>query len=290
MRWPSGSCDRDTASWERSATQNTARPGCPEGLRIERWQLAEPFPQPLLESCDALVHCAFAPGGEFEELNVRGTLVARDAAREAGVARQIFLSSFSARPDAASSYGRMKHALEEAFDRRNECVLRPGLVVGPGGLFAKMLRSVQRLPVVPLPDGGRRPVPILGHEDLLKIIGQVLEHGAEKPLNLCYSQQPRLEELLRAIAAALGKRRLWLPFPTGLAILGLKIVGRLGLRFGVDSENLTAYRVNEPELHQSDYGRFGLPEPSLMALVRVAVNGLPGAAAGSVSPSKPVTK
>jgi nucleoside-diphosphate-sugar epimerase len=243
----------------------------PADVELASWALGEAFPRDLLTRCEVLIHCAYAPAKAQAELNVCGTLHARDAGRDSRVARQLFLSSYSARPDAVSSYGRMKHALEAEFSQPGEQVIRPGLVVGPGGLFARMVQSVRRMPVLPLPDGGHRPAPIIGYRDLLRCIRVLLSEEPVRPLNLAYAQQPSLRDLLRSIAGSLGKRRALVPFPSGLALAILAMLRRIGLGFGVDAESLKGYRVNQPDLFESDINRFGLATPPLEQVVEEAV-------------------
>src|SRR6266511_4375276 len=81
----------------------------------------------------------------------------------------------SARPDAISAYGRTKFLAEQellSLDGLRIIILRPGLVVGPGGhgLFGRLVSSVMKLPLVPLPDGGRGLIQPIQVDDLCEAI------------------------------------------------------------------------------------------------------------------------
>ncbi|GAB6124853.1 NAD-dependent epimerase/dehydratase family protein [Humidesulfovibrio idahonensis] len=105
-----------------------------------RLDLSSTPPTALFLGCDAVVHCAYNPAPGSEEQNVRGTCGHFSAAAAAGVPYQLFMSSHSARPDAPGECGRTKYRLEQVFLAAGHAVVRPGLVVGEGGLYAKQRR------------------------------------------------------------------------------------------------------------------------------------------------------
>lgn len=256
------------------SARDPERRAMPEA-RVVAWRLGDEMPPGALAGVDAVVHTAYSKRPRDHDLNVSGTLAMARAAADAGVTRQLLLSSFSAVPDATSAYGRMKYELERRFDVPGAVIVRPGLIVGPGGLFAQMAHNVRRLPVLPLPDGGLRPVPILGHEDLLTCLLALL--AAPTPAaagNLCYAERPALRDLLRAIARAFKKRRLMPTLPIALLLPPAQLLHRLGLRFGVTPESLKAYRTNTEGQHESDLATFDLPERRLDEVVHDAIAAL----------------
>ena len=140
------------------------------------------LPAGCLDGVEAVVHCAAVSDPSERRsraVNVVGTLALARAARQAGARSFVFLSSQSARPDAASAYGRSKHEAERellALEGLDVIVLRPGLVCGRGGLFGRMIGLVQRLPVVPVLAGGALVQPILV-DDLVRAIVRCLEEA-----------------------------------------------------------------------------------------------------------------
>ena len=113
----------------------------------------------LLAGVDVLVHCAYArrrPGADAFATNVRASKMLFDAARGAGTKQLIFVSSLAAGGDAPSEYGRQKFRIEQMLDPNADTVVRAGLVLGNGGLFARMQAYLRRRSLVPLIDGGRR--------------------------------------------------------------------------------------------------------------------------------------
>lgn len=235
------------------------------------WSLGDAMPPSWLEGHDVLVHCAYAPGRSDDALNLRGTRAAMAAGRAARVPHQVFLSSFSAVPRATSSYGRLKYELEQECREHGFTIARAGLVLGPGGLFARMVDAVRRWPCIPLPGGGRRPVPVIGIDDLVACLAVVVQQQVRAEHNLCYSSRPELRHLLAMIAAALQRRRWLLPVPIALLVPPVQLLRWCGLRLAVDAESLKAYAANTVEEHASHFAAFGMPEPDLRAVIAAAV-------------------
>src|SRR2546428_874212 len=139
--------------------------------------LPEQVPLEALQEVNVVVHCA----ASFETnervanaVNVEGTARLAHLSREAGVQNFIFLSSQSARPDVLSVYGKTKYAAEQKLLHINELnviILRPGLVTGAGprGLFQRMSRMVESLPIIPLL-GGKSIVQPIHVDDLCEAI------------------------------------------------------------------------------------------------------------------------
>ena len=140
-----------------------------EAVDVFRWSLGEPLPEGARKGFDCAIHLAhdFA-GNEGAKRTIDGTLSLMAGLRTLGVKRQIFYSSVSARVDAQSRYGRTKYHLERrCFDHADTIVIRPGLVLGEGGLFGRIRNWVRRYPLVPLPDGGRGLVSVVNVTELL---------------------------------------------------------------------------------------------------------------------------
>src|SRR5262245_20989273 len=139
----------------------------------------------------ALVHAAAAtrgPGGrEAEAVDIEGSQRLFALARRHGIGRVVFLSSTSAAADAPARYGRDKWRVEQMLDPVRDVAHRPGLVVGPGGLFARMRAGLSRWRVAPLVYGGRQRLSLLWWQDLCLAIERVLE---DQPLRVVRATAP----------------------------------------------------------------------------------------------------
>ncbi|HVX65421.1 MAG TPA: NAD(P)-dependent oxidoreductase, partial [Bryobacteraceae bacterium] len=165
-----------------ASTSRTAR-----GPQVRAWKLGEPFDAAWAAGSDVMIHCAY-DRAESEARNIEGTETAAAAGEQAGVPRQIFLSSYSARPDAAEPYGRIKYSLEKWFLERGYTVVRPGLVAGDGGLFARNVRQILRTPVLPLVNGGRDLIPLVSLEDFLAAMSALVDCGGRGAYNLFHPE------------------------------------------------------------------------------------------------------
>lgn len=210
-----------------------------------RWYMGGPVDPAWFAGVDAVIHAAhdFAPGAM--KANVAGTRAMEAAA---GARRQILISSLSARPDAASEYGRTKLAQEEAFRRRT--IVRPGTVLGRGGLFGKMAAMMEKLPVLPLLDGGRARITVIGVHDLCRAVEEILRRP-DGEFNLYYPEAPTLGELLGRLRGILGRKTLFVPLPAALLVLPLALLRALQVRTPVDLDNLKGYMKSLAPAHKS---------------------------------------
>lgn len=238
------------------------------------------IPAGCLEGADAVVHCAAVSDPHERRsraVNALGTLVLARAAREAGVRTLVFLSSQSARPDAASAYGKSKHEAERellALEGLDVIVLRPGLVCGRGGLFGRMVGLVRGLPVVPVLTGGALVQPILV-DDLVRAIVRCLEEPrglAGGIYSLGDPEGTTLRGLLGLIAreVAPGGKRL-LAVPTAPLALAVRAAEALRIPLPVNSANLAGARAVQRMSTEGDMERLGVPLRAPAEIVRLAL-------------------
>lgn len=238
------------------------------------------LPAGCLDGVDAVVHCAAVsdPGERRSRaVNVLGTLALARAAREAGVQTLVFLSSQSARPDAASAYGKSKHEAEQellALDGIDAVVLRPGLVCGRGGLFGRMVGLVRRLPVVPVLAGGALVQPILV-DDLVQVILRCLEEShalAGEVYSLGDPEGTTLRGMLGLIAREVspGGKRL-LAVPTAPLAMAVRAAEALRIPLPVNSANLAGASAVQRMDTADDMDRLGVPRRTPAEIVRLAL-------------------
>lgn len=254
-------------------------PGYTEVLEVS---LGEPLPEHA--PVDFVVHGAWDP--EDSAACAAGTLAWAEALRGAGAGPQLFLSTITAAPDAASPYGREKLAAEGPFLAAGDAVLRLGLVIGPGGMFGRMLGVVRAAPAVPLLGGGHHRTWLTDPEAISAAILAWIEDPTALPRERAWALHDpspvRLGELLRETARALGRRRLFLPVPVGLARAALRLTGLVGVHSfgGIGETNLRGLEQNHALALPSDVEALGLPRRPWRELVAEAA----GARLGVPSP------
>jgi NADH dehydrogenase len=242
--------------------------------------LPEQIPGDALQGVDVVVHCAAqVDGGEKSSfaVNVEGTIRLAQMAHRAGAQTFIFLSSQSARPDALSSYGRTKYTAERALlaeKRLQVIILRPGLVTGSGGkgLFGRMSRVVQSLPLIPMLGGGRSIVQPIHVDDLCAAIFRCDEMATDLKGTILHLGDPRgvtLRDFLGHIALVrLGRRKRILPIPLWPVEVAVKVAEVLRIPLPITSNNLKGMKTVERMETAADLARLGLDVRPLTETVR----------------------
>jgi len=228
----------------RSAAAN---PGL---CRVVPFLLGEALNPRDLAGIDVVVHLAYDRMAGFA-VNVEGTRLVHATATAAGVPRQIFVSSYSARPESISEYGRLKSHLETYFLERGGTIVRPGLVVGDGGLFFRNMRKILASPVMPLLDGGRDLIPVVAVDDLAAAMTTLLESRAGA-YNLFNPELVTMRRFIETINRAGGHRAFYFNIPVRWATGLLSLSEKLRIKLPIDSDNLRALNQNQECIHKSD--------------------------------------
>lgn len=214
----------------------------PVGRRsVPPFDLAAPVRPELLVGVDAIVHAAWdfrAPRSREESTNIRGTADLLTAARSAGIANTIIVSSMSAAAHVDSRYGAEKRAVEGLADRFEAQVIRPGLVwseTDHRGLVSA-LRRISALPLVPVPALADARLQLVSACDLAAVIGRLLgRDGADGPLTIAYPEALRIDDIVSRAAALRGRHSRYVRVPVGACMAALAVLETLGGPFTRDN-------------------------------------------------------
>jgi nucleoside-diphosphate-sugar epimerase len=188
--------------------------------------------------------------GEILDTNVEGTYRLLEAGRAAGISGLVYTSSVSVYGDRlplgvtenaplkpAGIYGVSKVRAERLVLAAvaaglRAMIVRPCIVYGPGDrYFLPQAVRVVRLPVLPLPDGGRRVVDVVHADDLAVAHLLVMEAGQPgQAYNVTGGGCQHVADLIRWIAEALNHSPWRPPISWWLAVCLrplVNIVGRL---------------------------------------------------------------
>ncbi len=229
------------------------------------YDLGGPLPAPnFFEGVDAVVHAAFSMDGAgptLEQKNLAAAEQLHAAVRRHGK-HFVFISSMSAHAGAVSSYGRAKWAIEQTLDPAEDAIVRPGLIIGPGGVYARMLDSLSRAPVLPVFFGGTQPVQPVGLDDVTAALERILGQRLAGAFNLGTPAPITIRQLYGRMLAATGLRRRLLPLPGNLAVLALRAGEKLGLSLPLTVENLLGQKHLRMFETTPTFTRLGLtPKP-----------------------------
>lgn len=191
-----------------------------------------------------------ADADSIRRINVGATEMLAHAAAKAGVRRFVYASSVKVNgedsgkgsfgsgdaPEPRDEYGRSKLAAETVLRRiAGECAMeiviaRPPLVYGPGvkANFLRLLEAVER--GLPLPFASlqnRRSLVHVGNLADALIACACHPAAAGKTYLVCDGEEVSTAELIRRIAAALGRQARLFPFPLALLRLAARAAGKL---------------------------------------------------------------
>lgn len=168
----------------------------------------------LLDQADALVHVAGIQTAE-------NVIV---ACSRMGVGRVVFVNTtgmFSKYRQYAAEYRR----IEERIMRSglDYTIIRPTMIYGNARdhNIHKLVRIVNRLPVVPVIGSGRALLQPIYAQDLAAVIAKATfePRAIGRAYNVAGKEPFKYIDVLRCIAASLGKRRLFIRVPYTIALL-----------------------------------------------------------------------
>jgi nucleoside-diphosphate-sugar epimerase len=220
-----------------------------------------------LNDVDYLVHAAYIKFSSkntaaFEQ-NVEGAKRIVLAARRAGIKRSIFISTMSAHDEAISIYGRQKLEAESYFDSEHETIIKPGLIIGNGGIVKDMSAFMKSKHAVPLIGGGRQPLQIIAIDDLVRIIENIFTKDlagtfvAATPITYTYKQ------FYAALAAHLKVKVLYVPLPYWALQSLFRVAALLHIPLGLGEDNLKGLKMLRSMDSQADMNAVGVKPLSL---------------------------
>jgi nucleoside-diphosphate-sugar epimerase len=182
--------------------------------------------------------------------NVAGTLALAAQCQAQGL-RFIHISSMAAHPGARSRYGREKLAVERALSPE-DCIIKPGTIVGNGGLFAKTCALAQALPILPVFYAGSARLQTIYIDDLCTAILHALETRSHGVFALAHAHAVSIKDFYKQIATLLGKKPRLIPLPGNMALAFIIVIEKLGLRLPITSDNLLGLKYGKVfETHNS---------------------------------------
>jgi NADH dehydrogenase len=179
--------------------------------------------------CDAVINLVGA-FDDMQAVQASGAGHVAAAAKAAGVRALVHVSAIGADPDSASAYGRSKGEGEKAV--RNEfraaAILRPSIIFGREDQFINRFATMIRLaPVVPVIAPNTKFQPVYVGDVADAVVAALGAGAAGKIFELGGPQQMSMIELLRWIADATGRQRLFVEVPDAVASALASTVGWL---------------------------------------------------------------
>ncbi len=210
----------------------------------------------------ALIHIAyetqFKSREKAQEVNENGTLKLLELVRKYKIPQFVFISSMAAHEEAESFYGQSKHRIEKILDPKTDLIIRPGTVLGNGGIFERTRNLIRKLPVLPIFYGGMGKMQTVWIGDLCEGIFSAVDKKMTGILNIAELEGVSVSEFYRGIAQLDGKNPVLLPFPGGVTVFILKLFEKIGLHLPITSENLLGIKHLKKFEVANDLARLGI--------------------------------
>ncbi len=153
----------------------------------------------------------------------------------------------SARRYAAFAAPEAEHVLRAEIALRNSAL--PGVMLHPTMIYggaddrtvSQLIRLVRRLPVLPLPDGGRHLVQPIYVDDVADAIvaAALLPQAPGAPIVVAGPKPIPLAEMVRECAAAIGARITLVPVSANALSTAANVTTKLGFRLPFDASAIT---------------------------------------------------
>lgn len=221
-------------------------------------QLGEDLPREILSDTNVLIHTAHSFKPSESVLNIQGTKHWFEQAQQCGIQQQIFISSYAARSDSRADYGRIKYTLEQLFLSSGYTVIRPGLVVGNGGIFKRMVTTASQLPIIPIFDGGKQMISLIPIQVLNLALVRIVSLSLHGEYNLFYSSLWKMIDLICSINQCLPKKKRIISIHSTILIFVLDAIKRIGLALPFSSENIRSLLSIQKNTYPSDLQKFGV--------------------------------
>jgi len=214
------------------------------GLTEQPYDLLSDDVPPVPEDADLVIHLAARTDSDDVEdgREEAAAELLMSIARERGTKRFVYASTLSARSDAPSAYGRVKHAIQQGVLARGGTVVRLGLVCGgeeAAGLFARLTGLVKRSRIVPrlIPSPHVQPIFVRDACEALLRAGDEKHVGTS--LAVAHSSPQRFDRFLAVVSRFRLSKRLWtVPIPVAPIRFALRLASRTGLFPGLSVARL----------------------------------------------------
>jgi nucleoside-diphosphate-sugar epimerase len=234
-------------------------------------RLSDPVDPETFSHADLVIHCAHDMSAGAYQTNVKGTQLWERQAKSGGARTQLLLTSVSAHRQAPSEYGRAKFELESFFLGEGEYVVRPGLVAGPGGSFAAIIRMLRTMAVVPVPGANKIRLALTDIQTLSQVLLNFTQLKRGCAYNLIQPCWPGFLDFAREVRRYFGVRGIAVPLNVHIAKWLLWVAGVSGrpLSPTLNYSSFCALERSQRYGYESSYEALGLPVRSIAELLQI---------------------
>lgn len=198
---------------------------------------------------DWIIHCAYDKALSSQD-NINSVILFADELQKNGARNQIFISSARAKNNSPTKYALIKFEIESWFLHNGYNVIRPGLVVGEGGMFHEISKIVKKFSIIPVVANGNQEIRLIGIYDLMSEINNAINDSSlRKDLNVFYNEIFFLNSLLISLGNFYNKKIRLIKIPYKIIFYFLKVLEILPINFVFNSQNLDGLLSKKTDLN-----------------------------------------
>ncbi len=245
-----------------------------EGVRYSILNLNKQVEESVFENAFCFIHCAYIrsdASADSVKNNFEGTGKLLQLCSAYSVKKRIFISSLSANGINNSAYALQKIQTEKLFTGPHDLILRPGLVLGNGGLVRSMIEQLKNHRFIPLLNGGKQKIQTVYINDLVEVINECIQKNTTGTLSVAEKQPVLFSDFIRSLNRKLKTSCIFIPTPYWIIAMGLSLLKSIGIRSAINKDNLMGLKNATPCDLNADLNRITTPirsfDKSLTALI-----------------------
>jgi nucleoside-diphosphate-sugar epimerase len=225
-------------------------------VTYEIFNLESPTEIDVFDANTIFIHVAFLKEEkqiDNQDANYYATQFLIELAKKAGVMHSIFFSSLSVSSEVQSYYAYQKRQIETLFDLQKHLIIRPGLVIGNGGLFYSSFKKIEKFRVLPIINGGEQTIYYVAVEDVVTIVSILMENNQTGIHTLYNPKTLSFKEFYTQLFQFKKKKIARISIPIALLKMILLITNYLKIT-SISKDNLAGLKASEtinPENHFS---------------------------------------
>jgi nucleoside-diphosphate-sugar epimerase len=244
------------------------------GVRYVLFDLASGKCSETSIAADVLIHTAYVPvtgsKNPLEE-NINGTKALLKLFT--APAKKIFISSVSADARSNGVYGRQKAEVERLFLEQGGTAIRPGLIIGNGGLFANMRDYLKRKRSIPVFNGGTQPLQTVFVNDLVLAIEKLIDSDLNGVFTFCENDPVHYKEFYAELCRQLNVKPRFISIPFWVAGCMVTCANVVGITLPINRDNLQGLKCMRAQASKADADLIGVQPGSYKENLSRALNG-----------------
>lgn len=208
---------------------------------------------------DVLIHTAYVAVTDSQSSlhdNISGTKSLLKLFPESTM--KIFISSVSADQNSPAVYGQQKAAVEKLFLENGGTAIRPGLILGNGGMFANMRDYLKKKRNIPVFNGGTQPLQTVFVNDLVLAIEKLISNQMRGVFTFCEHDPVHYKEFYSELCRQLNVKPRFISIPFWVAGCMVSCANVVGITLPINHDNLQGLKLMRAHPSKDDAETIGV--------------------------------